>query len=134
MHISQVVYNSLTLVKEQLEKGISNNFDSEISQKLDFIQKWLDDSKLTIAIPDQITQEWYRDVYLKSDHWQKKRAQALAHANWACQLCNGKNLLNVHHRTYENLGCEHITDLIVLCKSCHDKFHHIGELKNETLK
>lgn len=128
MRIDQVTHNCIALIKEKLEEHISkSSFNLEISKKLDFIQHWLDESKLTIAIPEKITKEWYRDVYLISDHWQKKRAEALAHANWACQLCNQKELLNVHHRTYENLGCENIQDLIVLCGLCHDKFH--GELE-----
>jgi hypothetical protein len=134
MHINQVVYNSLAIIKEQLEEGISNNFEPEVSKKLDFIQKWLDDSELTIAIPKKITKEWYGEVYLISDHWQKLRHKALEYSKGLCQLCNSDKLINVHHRTYENLGYENIKDLIVLCKLCHAKFHNIGELKNETAR
>ncbi len=128
MHISQVIYNSLTFIKEELEKTISNKgYDQELSNKLDFIQQWLDDSEITIAIPEQITSEWYNNIYLKSDHWHKKRSEALKCAKGLCQLCNNGKLLNVHHRTYENLGHEDIKDLTVLCKACHQTFHTIME-------
>lgn len=62
--------------------------------------------------------------YLKSEHWQKTRKRALSRAKYKCQLCGNKNeKLNVHHNTYENLGNEKNEDLIVLCESCHSKFH-----------
>ena len=125
MQINQIIYNCLTTLKEKLEDKISNEYyDSDVSLKLDFLQQWIDDSELSIAIPEQITKEWYRDVYLKSEHWKKKRLEALEYAKNLCQLCNKNKLLNVHHRTYENLGHEDIKDLITLCGSCHNKFHN----------
>jgi len=56
-------------------------------------------------------------------HWRKIRVEAIARANHRCQLCNKDNILHVHHRTYERLGKELPEDLIVLCQSCHLKFH-----------
>jgi len=62
--------------------------------------------------------------YLKSDHWQEVRRQKLRSAGYHCQLCNQPGVLDVHHRTYERLGCERSSDLIVLCRDCHTTFHH----------
>lgn len=64
----------------------------------------------------------YRE-YLQTDHWQDTRKRALRRAGYACQLCNKRGRLHVHHRTYENLGDEDRDDLIVLCEHCHAKFH-----------
>lgn len=61
--------------------------------------------------------------YLQTDHWKKKRLQALKRYNFRCQTCNSNNKLHVHHRTYERRGEELITDLICLCDKCHSKFH-----------
>ena len=61
--------------------------------------------------------------YLKSEHWQDLRRRMLKRASFACQLCNSKGRLNVHHRTYERRGQEPYSDLIVLCENCHSKFH-----------
>jgi len=44
-------------------------------------------------------------------------------ANNKCGICNATSDLHVHHKTYENIGKESDEDLIVLCKSCHYKFH-----------
>lgn len=33
--------------------------------------------------------------------------------------------LQVHHITYERLGCHEIDDLITLCRPCHTKIHSI---------
>jgi hypothetical protein len=69
----------------------------------------------------------YQD-YLKSAHWQRLRRIALEKAKHRCQLCNVNNVqLDVHHRTYERLGCEYIEDLTVLCCTCHERHHKFDE-------
>lgn len=65
----------------------------------------------------------YREVYLRSEHWQRKRAAALEAAGYRCQVCNENQRLDVHHRTYERLGREAPGDLTVLCRRCHELFH-----------
>lgn len=67
-------------------------------------------------------------AYLQTPEWKKKRARALLIAGYRCQICNVSGLLNVHHRTYERLGCEWLTDLLVLCQPCHETFHKNGKL------
>jgi hypothetical protein len=71
-------------------------------------------------------QREYREVYLCSDHWRWKRRLALAAAEHRCQVCYGDKRLDVHHRTYERLGQERVSDLTVLCRECHDLFHGSG--------
>lgn len=61
--------------------------------------------------------------YLRTEHWQDVRKRALKRANFACQLCNSRSALQVHHRTYENRGQEENRDVIALCANCHAKFH-----------
>lgn len=62
-------------------------------------------------------------TYLQSEDWAKKREWALIFWGHKCALCFSKEHLDVHHRTYERLGNELITDLIVLCHDCHFTFH-----------
>ncbi len=66
--------------------------------------------------------------YLKSNHWEIKRRIALLRARHQCQHCGNKEgrRLDVHHRTYERLGCEAADDLVVLCSLCH-ALEHDGE-------
>lgn len=69
-----------------------------------------------------MTKEEYYE-YLKSRQWQEKRTKRLLLDNFACQKCGEKKTnLQVHHITYENVGNEDIySDLITLCKSCHEE-------------
>lgn len=63
--------------------------------------------------------------YLKSTHWISTRYGALERAGRRCQLCNTDKNLQVHHRTYERLGCELWVDLFVVCDGCHKRHHNI---------
>lgn len=66
--------------------------------------------------------------YLQTPEWQEKRKRALKKSDYRCQVCNtNSEQLNVHHRTYERRGDEIDSDLIVLCRSCHEKFHEIDK-------
>ena len=66
-------------------------------------------------------------LYLKSEKWYSIRQSALEGAGFTCQLCDSKDSLQVHHRRYENIGHEALSDLIVLCEQCHAKFHDVLE-------
>ena len=63
--------------------------------------------------------------YLKTSHWEATRKDAIERAGHKCQLC-GKDggALNVHHNNYDHLWQETEQDLIVLCRSCHSKYHN----------
>lgn len=67
---------------------------------------------------------YYRNVYLKSDAWKRKRYVVLKRDNWKCVYC-GKNATQVHHKRYakKNIGKEPIKWLVSICKPCHDKRH-----------
>jgi hypothetical protein len=60
-------------------------------------------------------------TYIKSAAWRKNpaRLKALAEAGGRCRLCHKATPLEVHHATYERLGCEVEGDLISLCGDCH---------------
>ncbi len=64
----------------------------------------------------------YKD-YLRTEHWETKKLEALERSHHKCQICGGTERLEVHHNTYENKGNEKPEDLIVLCKKCH-KINH----------
>lgn len=61
--------------------------------------------------------------YLQSKHWQKLRHN-LIHKNTVCEICGDKaSILQLHHKTYVNLGNESRKDFLILCDTCH-KFVH----------
>ena len=67
---------------------------------------------------------YYRNVYLKSDKWKRKRYVVLKRDNWLCLHC-GARATQVHHKKYapKNIGKEPIEWLESVCKSCHDSLH-----------
>lgn len=68
--------------------------------------------------------DYYRNVYLKSNEWQRKRYVVFKRDNWRCVYC-GARATQVHHKRYAkyNIGKEPIEWLVSICKSCHDKQH-----------
>lgn len=68
----------------------------------------------------------YED-FLKTPYWRAVSEKKRRQSNFKCQMCNDETFLQVHHRSYENHGLEHLhlEDLIVLCKKCHEKFHDV---------
>lgn len=89
-----------------------------------------------VTTPDRVKQlrkMSYAD-YLKTPEWQAKRGVRLKAAKFRCQICNAKGLLNVHHRSYTNLGNEQPADLIVLCAECHKLFHENRRLVKDPEK
>lgn len=65
----------------------------------------------------------YHD-FLRSPEWRQTRAAALLRADNRCSLdITHTEDLDVHHRTYERLGAELSTDVVVLCRSCHELHH-----------
>lgn len=61
--------------------------------------------------------------YLASAEWAVKRDHAIRLAGGRCAVCNSGKSLQVHHRTYDRIGNELPSDLLVLCKGCHELFH-----------
>lgn len=73
--------------------------------------------------------------YIKSKPFKELREKVLERENYKCQFCgrsieeiadNKKITLQVHHRSYDNLGkCngEEEQDLVVLCSVCHRACH-----------
>lgn len=64
------------------------------------------------------------EEYIRTSAWLAKRNQALQAAGWKCQVCGtADRLLEVHHNSYERLGAEDETDVVVLCDECHSRHH-----------
>lgn len=81
--------------------------------------------------PEVSRKERY-EAYLKSPEWRRKRLAAPQRAEHRCQVCYSHKRLDVHHRTYVRFGEEHDADLTVLCRRCHELFHHKGGLRDKS--
>lgn len=67
---------------------------------------------------------YYRNVYLKSEEWRRKRYMVLKRDNFRCCYC-GKKASQVHHLKYakKNIGSEPTEWLVSVCSSCHTSQH-----------
>lgn len=84
-------------------------------------------SKRKRAIADSMVRElgWRGvpyAVYLKTTHWQTLRARVFKLDKGRCVMCPRHGSC-VHHRTYERLGSEWISDVVTLCENCHHQIH-----------
>lgn len=63
--------------------------------------------------------------YLKSEKWAKIRQQKALEQNYTCEKCGKvvKKGFHIHHKTYERFTNEPLTDLMFLCKDCHNSLH-----------
>ena len=73
----------------------------------------------------QQRRDYYRNDYLESEAWKRKRYVVLKRDNWRCVYCGGR-ATEVHHKKYAkyNIGKEPIEWLVSVCKSCHNKQHN----------
>ena len=58
--------------------------------------------------------------YLLSWKWRRKRDKVLERDKHRCQYC-GNTASDVCHLTYENVFAEPLSDLISVCRECHEK-------------
>lgn len=63
--------------------------------------------------------------YLNSYIWEAKRQEALQLANYMCSSCKTASNLEVHHDTgYRIIPYEPVSNLRVLCRTCHTALHN----------
>ena len=86
-----------------------------------------EDTSTTLTIPNTSTtydQRQEKQVYMRSDTWNKLRKSVLKRDNYSCQGCNIEDVsLEVHHITYKRLYKERKSDLVSLCRNCHQEIH-----------
>jgi 5-methylcytosine-specific restriction endonuclease McrA len=80
--------------------------------------------RMPLEIKRIYSRDYYRDTYLKSDAWKRKRYLVLKRDNWRCVYCGGL-ATQVHHKKYakKNIGQEPIKWLLSVCKNCHENIH-----------
>lgn len=74
-----------------------------------------------------MTRTEYRQ-YIQSEQWQQRRKEFLMN-HFRCERCFMPRCiarfiydqdLHVHHRNYQRIGCEEDSDLLALCRRCHE--------------
>ena len=71
----------------------------------------------------KLRRDYYRNNYLKSEAWRRKRYLVLKRDNWRCVYC-GARATQVHHLKYaKSIGHEPIDWLVSICDECHKAKH-----------
>lgn len=71
----------------------------------------------------------YRE-YLQSPHWASFRARWYRKmGNPPCSRCHQQRPLDLHHRSYNRLGVERMSDVTGLCRACHGTTHEFSKAK-----
>lgn len=68
--------------------------------------------------------------YLLTAHWFDVKARWKASnmfKGWSCHSigCDSRVGLSLHHWTYERVGREELSDLILVCRECHQRIHRL---------
>lgn len=93
----------------------------------DFIEVYCDDKKPTHPFIN-----YYK--YIESDEWYELREKCFERDEYVCRLCGSSENLQAHHLSYERLGMNELSDLVTLCRKCHQAVHKhtiIKEFGNE---
>jgi 5-methylcytosine-specific restriction endonuclease McrA len=82
-------------------------------------------SRQVSKIKRERRRSYYRNEYLNSEEWKRKRYVVLKRDNWRCVYC-GEPATQVHHKKYAklNIGREPIEWLVSVCNSCHESMHN----------
>jgi len=115
----------------RLAPSIKSKIDSHLREKK-FVESILPVTRWKVEtasfdihkISNSNVKRWDYQNGNKKDFYNVK-AYVLHRDNYQCQSCKAKNIkLNVHHIVFSsNGGTDTPSNLIVLCKPCHDKLH-----------
>jgi hypothetical protein len=79
-------------------------------------------------LPGKIMTREYLN-YLQSDHWKSLRLAAIACWGDRCSNCSVPKV-DIHHLRYGTLYDVSTSDLMPLCRRCHDEVHNSPRLKS----
>lgn len=75
-------------------------------------------------------QDWYRNIYLRSDPWKLIRLEVAQKFNGKCQICQKESASNdVHHIWYDDIRCLRSAQFGYLCRGCHIRIHSLMKVK-----
>lgn len=113
----------LEYIKREFFPSTASNPVGRIIHLLFTFPDWTGPEGCRQLQPTRYTSTQYNEEYLQSDHWKAVRLRTLQSDGYACRICNRKDKLQVHHRSYDRLGAELPPDVITLCDDCHTIFH-----------
>lgn len=89
-------------------------------------------TRLNYRVPsaEWVPRDEYREKYysyLKSPKWYAKRDQVFRRDDWRCVRCGTAENIQCHHISRERMFNEELTDLVTMCRRCHDSRHEVDK-------
>lgn len=77
-----------------------------------------------------LEREWQLkyEAYRRSPQWQELRRLVFQRAGGLCEGCGKQQAAQVHHLSYEHMGCEFLWELRAVCRSCHRRVHGLEDV------
>ncbi len=112
--------NALTSVKVENEKLISKilEFEGRPRTLKPRVTQYLDRLARKAGYSSYV-------AYMCSSHWSDFRSKNIGQLCFCCGL--KKKILQLHHVTYDRLGCELPIDVVTVCIPCHVAIHVIAK-------
>lgn len=63
------------------------------------------------------------------DHWLSLKTHASSRAHDHCEFCQLRPIYDLHHRTYKRTGRELLSDVMAVCRRCHEAIHFGGNIR-----
>ena len=109
----------------------SKQIEDDREERIDAIKRRLDPFSVPRESKPQFGNKYMsakdKKAYMRSSAWKLRKLATLIVQNDQCKLCSSPHNLQLHHLTYERLGNEYQSDLVVLCGQCHQLQHdHYG--------
>ena len=79
-------------------------------------------TKGRLIIRQDFTPEYQN--YLQSERWKHFCSWVKEKRNYTCEHCGSSERLQVHHKTYVRLGQELLSDVLCVCRECHETIHN----------
>jgi hypothetical protein len=65
-------------------------------------------------------------AYYFTSAWYRRVDAVRARARGRCEFCQHRRMQHCHHRTYVRFGQEPLSDLMGVCRLCHQAIHRLG--------
>lgn len=96
---------------------------------------WIKNPRESLRLPprNKVLPVSYSD-YINGPAWAAKKRQFKSQRELLCECCKDDRKLDVHHLTYERLYNERLSDLMLLCRRCHEAVEQAIQRKRLTRK
>jgi len=127
--IGKAIDEAMPLAADDLRRVEKyHDYDSEIFKQLKEQEKQREfeqhQANKVSVLSDQLMSKQQKKDHLQSEYWHKLKVAKLQQCGSYCEKCGRLSKhLDLHHKTYKRLGFEALSDVVLLCRTCHEHQH-----------